>query len=513
MYRILLVDDEVVEREVIRFLLNKYEFPFVVFEASNGKEALAMLKKKKFDLLFTDIKMPFMDGVELSRQARELYPDLNIVFFSGYDDFEYARQALSLRIFNYILKPVNPDEFQETMQNVLQLIHLKEEQDREEKATSSFLRSYMILKLINGMQPEQLKSLNAKVDLSFADAYHRLFLIQLEGEVFSFEMEETDCVFQNELQQYLPEDCDWINLNPSQNLLLFYGRKHHLKWYQNAAEELVSNIQKLCNVNCNIVISNVFSGSGEICKAYTDAEQNLLDCFFFKNKSTFCAEENQTMETTSESEDDAMLLKQLEKDIRFKDSVSLKKHMALLLNSYQKSQRYSHLYTRYLCTNLLKLLLEHLPSDTLKTFDEYATVIQRCNNFSEIADLIRQLTDELAAELDANLELGSHPILLAKQYIDNHYSENLSLDILAENIYLSPRYLSALFIEKEGIGINKYIKAVRMKKAQELLVNTNLKISDVCSKVGYQNLSYFCKSFQKDFGVTPEKFRSASFIK
>ena len=102
MYDILIVDDEAVERQVIRFLLDKFGFPFRITEAANGQQALAFLEKRRFHVLFTDIKMPFVDGLELAKQARELYPDLHIVFFSGFDDFEYARQALSLRIVNYV---------------------------------------------------------------------------------------------------------------------------------------------------------------------------------------------------------------------------------------------------------------------------------------------------------------------------------------------------------------------------------------------------------------------------
>ena len=98
--------------------------------------------------------------------------------------------------------------------------------------------------------------------------------------------------------------------------------------------------------------------------------------------------------------------------------------------------------------------------------------------------------------------------MLAKQYIHNNYGNDLSLDILSEEIHLSPRYLSALFIEEEGIGINRYIKNIRMQKARELLLETNLKVSDICLKVGYSNLSYFCKTFLENFGVTPDKFRN-----
>lgn len=85
--------------------------------------------------------------------------------------------------------------------------------------------------------------------------------------------------------------------------------------------------------------------------------------------------------------------------------------------------------------------------------------------------------------------------------------EVLSLDVLAEKVFLTPHYLSSIFSQEKGIGLNKYIKKVRMDKAEQLLTTTNMKIGDICEAVGYTNLSYFCKTFRNEYGVTPEKYR------
>ncbi|KLV26585.1 hypothetical protein ABW02_10840 [Niallia circulans] len=96
------------------------------------------------------------------------------------------------------------------------------------------------------------------------------------------------------------------------------------------------------------------------------------------------------------------------------------------------------------------------------------------------------------------------------QYIHEHYAEDLSLNILADKVYLSPRYLSDVFIQETGSGINKYIKQVRMDAAKNLLIHTNMKINDICKQVGYQNISYFVRSFRESFGLSPEKFRQSN---
>lgn len=102
-----------------------------------------------------------------------------------------------------------------------------------------------------------------------------------------------------------------------------------------------------------------------------------------------------------------------------------------------------------------------------------------------------------------------HMIYIIEKYIHDHYMDVLSLDILAEKVYLTSHYLSSIFSQEKGIGLNKYIKKVRMDKAEELLRTTNMKIGDICEAVGYTNLSYFCKTFRNEYGVTPEKYRES----
>lgn len=134
-------------------------------------------------------------------------------------------------------------------------------------------------------------------------------------------------------------------------------------------------------------------------------------------------------------------------------------------------------------------------------------------HFSLIETEILRLSEELCSQLDRSRQTPGHAVHLVTQYIHTHYGDDLCLNLLAQKVYLSPRYLSTMFIQETGCGINKYIKNVRMEKAKEFLLNTNMKINDICQKVGYSNVSYFCKSFVESFGTTPEKFRHQAFEK
>ena len=117
--KILLVDDEREEREGISFLIRKFRYPLEIVQAASGKEALAVLEKEKIDILFTDVKMPVMSGLELARTVRETDKDIKIIIFSAYAEFEYAKQAIEMNALRYLLKSIEIDEFKELMDDVI----------------------------------------------------------------------------------------------------------------------------------------------------------------------------------------------------------------------------------------------------------------------------------------------------------------------------------------------------------------------------------------------------------
>lgn len=130
MYRVLIVDDERVERNGIRFLLKQLGMEFEITEFPNGQAAWDWLSARTADVLFTDVKMPFMDGMELIRRASERDPGMKIVIFSGFNEFEYAKTAIKYHVENYILKPVDPEEFEQTVTRVLRQLDEEREKQR-----------------------------------------------------------------------------------------------------------------------------------------------------------------------------------------------------------------------------------------------------------------------------------------------------------------------------------------------------------------------------------------------
>lgn len=366
MFTLLIADDEVTERELIRFLLKDFQETFKIIEASNGKEALSIILKESIDILLSDIQMPFLNGIELATKAKATFPDIEVLFFSGYDDFSYVQNALSLKAVNYILKPVNPVEFYNSITDII-------------------------------------KRLNSRV------------------------------------------------------------------------------IQ------------------------FTKSERYIESSF---HDEDIPQTESDTTITDGSLEEDSLLLQKINLAISMKQSEELVTVVHRLLNKYKSAKNLSHIYVRYICTSILEALFSSFTNSSKAEFEEAAKRIYSFQHFCDISELIELYLNKAISQINQALEGTNYAVNLVKQYINDYYEQDLTLVVLADMVYLSPNYLSNIFTKTTGKSINKYIRQVRIQRAKELLINTNMKIWDISIRVGYPNPSYFCKIFQAQVGTTPEKFRN-----
>jgi two-component system response regulator YesN len=172
MIRILIVDDEKIERNGIRFLLKQIGIEAELYEAANGVKAMELLERQEVDLLLTDIRMPFMDGLALIQNVAEQYKGIKIIIFSGYGEFEYAKRAMTYNVNNYILKPVDPKEFEHTMRKVIKEIEDEKAEREIQEEGIQFVREYILLSLINGGKLQDiLGKLERLVPVDFLERY------------------------------------------------------------------------------------------------------------------------------------------------------------------------------------------------------------------------------------------------------------------------------------------------------------------------------------------------------
>lgn len=220
MRKVLIADDERIERKGITSLLMMEDYELEIMEAANGKAALDLVKQKKPDILISDIKMPFMDGLELMDEVRKICPDMAIIVISGYSDFSYAKEAIKNGAMGYVLKPVDPDEFHNTLEKTIAYLEEKEQNQEMAQKNQDFLEQYFLQRYINTGKPEVMDEASEVVDVSWWKHVGRMILLEATADCFEDENDENgdfETLLANELQ--IP--FRYLNMRAASSLLLF----------------------------------------------------------------------------------------------------------------------------------------------------------------------------------------------------------------------------------------------------------------------------------------------------
>lgn len=500
MLTILIVDDEKEELEGISFLIDKLGFQLCKVFANNGKQALEYLMKHKIDILFTDIRMPMMDGLELIKLAKKEKPDLKIIIYSGYADFEYAQSAINLEVSEYILKPIKVEEFEKALKRVMERVrHTRFEHELYSK-TARYAQNHLLYKALN--YSGSLSEADTKLLENFDICYTKLFLLEFDQSFFDM----ISFSFEDRIAEMVPYPFDYLNLNVSQCLLLFKCNEQDMqKSFYETAVDLHGKIEGALGYTCYIALSSGGNENTSLSEKFAQLER-LMEYRFFVSYTKIFEEENLLEEINTPSSSDTLILDKIRKEVSVKDFTKIHMYIDLLFQKYQNKANYSQLYVKFVFSTLYHTIITEFSECSENEINLFIDKLYRCSDLFELKSILQNTLQELEKREESNSDVW-HDIDLVKKYIEKHYQEDLNLYSLAEKVYLSPSYLCARFKRITGFGINKYIKNVRMERAEQLVINTNMKIIDICEQVGYHNLSYFCQSYKEHFGKTPEKYR------
>lgn len=508
MYSILVADDERIEREGIKSLLKQCSLELEVQEASNGKKALEYLEKHSVDVLITDIKMPFMDGMELIENVRKQFPKMQIIIFSGYGEFDYARTAIRHGVSDYILKPVNPEDFYKTIDKVIQELQKDySEMDSMEK-NKGFLEEHFLLLLLNGAGRETLEQKAENLlKLSYLENYNRMLLLEFNGNFFG----RTGVCFEEKLREELKVPFTYLNMDEEQSVLLL-PKDRHLDC-RVLAEHIHRYIREVWHEDCYVAASLSWKTDSisQIPQRYSSLERLLEDKFYDRERYVLLEEEN-TRGGVKGKEPDEKLTALISEDIHNKDVYGLKKHFDLLCQNYQEKNDFSQMYVKFIFSNINKEIILQMKKGDERELNEVIDKIYRSNDIG----VIIQCTNENIVRLEEHLNKTGKGVRseveTVKQYIYENYNKDISIDGLADQVCLAPSYLSFIFKKETGQNLSKYIKEYRMEKAKKLLRDSHEKIVSISQSVGYSNVSYFCQSFREYYGVSPEKYRKSGEV-
>ena len=500
MYRMLVVDDEKTERECVRFLIEQSGLPLEVSEAGDGREALRRLKETDgADILFTDVQMPLMDGLELIREAERLFPDMKILIFSSYADFEYARTALTLGVVNYILKPLIPEKLKKSLEGLIGQLDEEAASRKLKDRQQSFMLQYALQLSISGnfagsrVEPAVLKQL---------EQFRCMVLVDFNGDF----LENNSFVFYESLRCAMRLDMESLNLSPDQALLLLRTPVENPKEW---GMRLLSHIQETFQISCWLAISKPLSGQASLKDACAAVEQQMERRFWEPQVHVFTGQDREDAQDGAENgTDENRQLQQIKRALGNRDGAALQEALDSLFAKYRSRQNQSQIYVKFIFSNLLTTLYPFLNEmdGEKKTLDAMISDLYLQPDISEIVRMVQELASRIIGGFSSGPSIRRE-ILEVIDYIGANYGKELSVERLASIVFLTPDYLSRLFKKSMGKSISQYIRQFRMEKARELLTGTNRKVIDIGEAVGYPNYSYFCQSFREYFGTSPERYR------
>lgn len=502
MYKVLIVDDEKIEREGIRFLLSMEDGEYQIFEATNGRQALDILRSEKIEILLTDIKMPHMDGLELARKARSEDKNLKIVIFTGHGDFAFAQEAIRYGVTDYVLKPVDPDRFKEIFEKVTGEITSRIDKEIREVKEKNFLQQYFLQNYIYSGKEEILDSAREIIDLETWSRWHCAILVETDQAFFDSAQDTVSETIFTELRR----EFFYLNLNARQSLLLFNDIYCD---YLLIAKQTYLILKREYPVRFHLAVSRKFEGYEALPSVMEELEQQMEEKFYHPDTHIYSSGEVEERENSKEIQD-SQLMQKISEDISRKDTEQLWNHFHCLAEKYQANTQFSAMYVKFVFSNVIQELFAEDQFSEERRLDQEVDRLYKCSNISQILQVTEENIRKYEEFLERSMSESRDEVTAVKNYIYQHYDEDLNLEMLAEKVYLSSGYLSFIFKKETGMNLNRYIRVFRMEKAKELLCSTNMKVAQVSEQVGFANVSYFCRSFREYYGSSPESYRKGT---
>ncbi|MDO5022240.1 MAG: response regulator [Eubacteriales bacterium] len=498
MHKVLLVDDEI---KVLEGMCRFFDWESAGFKVSatacSYDEAIDRVKENPVDLVLTDISMPGKNGIDLIRTLKKLTPETFIIILSAYSEFSYAQEALRLGALDYLTKPINFSQLGDSLNKAK--IKIEERNPNKNGDISRQLYASRLMNLLSGYPAKN-------------DRANRPLITSRTAVLRICPLSITDSLS--------PKTIELLRLALSPATVLATGDREITFVCHNAErfETLVENIENCIAKNQLFIccgLSKQVKKDGALRKAYMQAGRAMryqrarekyglmayhrLEHIFSgidgeREKAMQRMIENFTLTDTRNSLPDILdaYLDEMQQEGVFSLHDQQKFCAALAIELDAAAQRYA--------------LTNHSRREALSAFLLEAL---SCKEEAALRAAAKRYLKELVSSIATSETLDESTQLVerVKAYLDEHFSQNITLDLLAENFFISPVYLSRLFKKKTGENYIRYLTKLRLNKAQTLLITTKMKVSDVACMIGYDNPRYFARLFKEHYGMNPQEYR------
>lgn len=527
LYRLMLVDDEPEIREGMKEIVDWAASGFqLVAEADNGLDALQLAEQTRPDLVITDVRMRFMDGLEMVERMRAFLPMAQFIVVSGYDEFEYTRKSIQIKISDYVLKPVSAAEF------TLVLERAKRALDQEYARHNSvqvmnrifadslpILRQQLLNSLMSGgMDEVSARAAAARYDLNLeADRYAVALLNVASGgdNQLAGDVELTRLAVDRILREVVGERtaCHVFNYNGQVAVLTMLRREQSMS-------ELLQLMDTAAAVVRDYLGASVTAGVGEPCRELSGIPESARQAAAALNRWV-PADDSQVvyigdLKLTGGARltADPQALARLKRAIRGRGREEIASQVRALIDPLRGEKIPLSDYQAYMLEALMTVLgvARDMQVELNTTRGPSGSAIQEFLGIRDLeaaGDMLLSLCLEVADAIGSgHRECGARFSRQAQEYIERRAGEaTLTIERVCEELKVSPAFFRALLKRETGQTFHQYLTGLRMNRAMELLKTTTLKTQEIAQMCGLGEASYFSYAFKKHFGVSPSQVR------
>ena len=533
MYRILLVDDEILVRDAIKENIDWKSMDCeLVGDCENGKQAAEFVQQHEVDIVLTDILMPYMDGIEFSRFLHDNYPDIVIVIFSGFGEFEYAKKAIQYGVSEYLLKPVTATELTGVIEKMKKKVDQQRiEQNKMEKLTRTSEKYRKNAQIIRSKNMEALVNCTSDInqtiqrltemgiDISASSYRVAVFDIDLYSGMYQLDAEKRQesalmaFVLFNISDEIVTREDAGIAYQEGNNRVCILFKE---KWSRNFTTKTREICREIQHKTKEVMGFDISMGLGkwvkkpeELIQSHDMAVETLQYRYLLGGNLLIDMEEQHSVQEINLSD----MLSELKETMK----TGQKEAVYQILNRIEEAIRQALVVKSRACMYLQQVIrtmdtaCEDVSADMNRIHEDRDELLRQVTDqksFEEACKVVRKHTDRVFEILsEMNTSSSERQARLAIDYIQNNYMDpNLSLNSICSYLNISTSYFSTIFKDETGETFTEVLSRTRMEKAKELLENTTMKNYEIAEKVGFSDPHYFGISFKKMTGCTPTEY-------
>ena len=530
-YSVLLVDDE---EEVFQVIMKKLDWESMGFQiagyARNGVEALEMAEELQVDVVMTDIKMPYMDGLTLCKKLKELYQKMKVIIFSGFDEFEYAKEAIKIEAEEYILKPINANELREVFERIK--VNLDKELDEKrniDKLREYYMESLPVLQenfytsLIDGRIPkDQIEKYAVNYQINLKGPYYVVTVLHISTtnlgddgmkmdpfllavSVKKLAEEQLSGHWNSKMVTYLGDTIVITQLSDVDSITRF----------TDTMDKICKMAKRVCNARVTAGIGHVCDQLGEIPLSYQGAKNAVSYRVLYGNTRAISIAEMDPQESADMPWEEPYIrniLKKIKMGEQERLCETIRDFTTQLSNSKMSLQKYQILIME-LITEIFRfgsnnqLNMEEIFGENS---DVYSQTLQL-----ESPEALREWLDDKCLKMQKQIlnerrDTTKSFVTRAIEYVKENYgNKDLSIETICGYLGVSAAYFSTVFKKETGKTFINYLTDYRMEQAVERLLTKDEKTYIIAEQVGYSDPNYFSYVFKKQFGVSPSKYKTA----